>query len=193
MVFLVSPLVQHLGTHIVWTGPRPAGLRAARRHRRGARSRSLPGSPSGRRRARVRGVRAAARPRPADPGRQASHAAPFSPSGSPHDSCRRSSATSAAWSKRYAGAGWRFAVSGRARGCSRRSSPTLSSAGSTSPRRWRREATAARGERAHRATVDAPRPRGARRRAGPRRAGSPVALARVRAVCFTYPDGDAPR
>ena len=119
-----------------------AGARAARRHARGAAHRALPGTAPDRGRARVRGLRAAARPRPSRPVGAGSRAARCWRWRWRRGSCRRSSGTPRGSSRRCAGAGWR---SGRARpgaAARRRCWRARSSVRSISPRRWRRAATA---------------------------------------------------
>ena len=61
----LTPFVEVIGSHPLWTGPTIPVLGTPRRDARGARERALPGAAARCRRARLRGLRAAARPRPA--------------------------------------------------------------------------------------------------------------------------------
>ena len=131
-------------------GADDAGARAARRDDDGARPRRAERAAARGARARLRRLRAPARPRPARRRRPASRAARRWRSRWRHGSCRRSSAMRPGSPSRCGGeaCGWR----GRAatRRCSRRSSPARSSARRAWPRRWRRAASAGPGPPARR-------------------------------------------
>ena len=91
-VVIVTPFVEEIGSHPIWTGPTIPVLGTARRDARGARERALPGAAARGRRARLRGLRAAPRSRPAARPARAGPAARRWPSRSRRASCRCSSA-----------------------------------------------------------------------------------------------------
>ena len=187
-VFLLTPFVEVIGSHAIWTGPTIPVVGTLDVTTRGAPQRSLPGSAADGGRARVRRLRAAPRPRPV---------ARLGRVGAALDARRRArdAARAGARARRARPAARPARPQRRARAgarSSRRSSQARSNAGSTSPRRWRLAATgvpAERGRRARRGgTVDRRR---ARRRGRDRRRGSAVALARVEDSRFAYAGGRA--
>ena len=126
-VFLLSPFVASIGSHVLWSGPTVPVLGPLDITREELRIAALPGPAPDRGRARVRGLRAAARPRPARPG--GAVRAPLGARDRAGDEARADARARRRRARRGAararGGGRRRCAGGP--GCSRRCSPARSS------------------------------------------------------------------